>query len=203
MMTIHGYTDGSLKHHLIRARSPLGAHRVMQSYILCALWCVLVTSLTLSSPWATAQPAEERPVLSTAYKLVKGELVRIEGHYYVLKDDQGKEMHLLVGPDTVAQGSFRTGDRIEVSASPIEHAMFIKPLSQRHVEIDLEAATRTIRGRFIKIEGKYYVLKDPAGHEYRLLVTASTEMVGAFSPGDDLEVAVSPVEHAMSIRSNP
>lgn len=177
--------------------------RVMPSFFPCALWCVLVTALTLSFPWATAQPAEEPSALGTAYKIVKGELVRIEGLYYVLRDDQGKEMHLLVGPDTVAQGAFKTGDRIEVSASPIEHAMFIKPLSQRHVEIDLEAATRTIRGRFIKIEGRYYVLKDAAGHEYRLLVTASTEMVGVFSPGDDLEVAVSPVEHAMSIRSNP
>ncbi|MBX3345862.1 MAG: hypothetical protein R3B11_02585 [Nitrospira sp.] len=177
--------------------------RVMPSFLLCALWCVVVTVLTLSFSWATAQPAEERSALGAGYKIVKGELVRIEGRYYVLRDDQGKEMHLLVGPDTVAQGSFRTGDRIEVSASPIEHAMFIKPLSKRHVDIDLAAATRTIRGRFIKIEGKYYVLKDAAGHEYRLLVTASTEMVGAFTPGDDLEVAVSPVEHAMSIRSNP
>lgn len=176
---------------------------VMQSLILQALGCVVVTSLTLSSPWATAQPSEGLTSAGTAYKTVKGELVRIEGRYYVLKDDQGKEMHLLVGPDTVAQGSFKTGDRIEVSASPIEHAMFIKPLSQRHMEIDLDAATRTIRGRLIKIEGKYYVLKDASGREVRLLVTASTEMVGAFNLGDDLEVAVSPVEHAMSIRANP
>ncbi len=171
--------------------SPRGARRLA------------IASLTLPSPWATAQPAEGLTAIGAAYKTVKGELVRIEGRYYVLKDDQGKEIHLLVGPDTVVQGSLKTGDRIEVSASPIEHAMFIKPLSQRHVEIDLAAATRTIRGRLIKIEGKYYVLKDAAGHEYHLLVTASTEMVGAFHPGDDLEVAVSPVEHAMSIRGNP
>ncbi len=175
---------------------------VMPSLLLWILGCVVATSWTLS-PGATAQPAEGLTAPGTASKTVKGELVRIEGRYYVLKDDQGKEMHLLVSPDTVAKGSFKTGDRIEVSASPIEHAMFIKPLSQRHVEIDLEAATRTIRGRLIKIEGKYYVLKDAAGHEYRLLVTASTEMVGAFDPGDDLEIAVSPVEHAMSIRANP
>lgn len=176
---------------------------VMQSLLLWTLWSVAVTSLTMSSRWATAQSAEELTSIGTPYKTVKGELIRIEGRYYVLKDDQGKELYLLVGPDTVAQGSFKTGDRIVVSASPIEHAMFIKPLSQRHVEIDLDAATRTIRGRLIKIEGKYYVLKDAAGHEFRLLVTASTEMVGAFNPGDDLEVAVSPVEHAMSIRANP
>lgn len=177
--------------------------RVMQSLLLLALAGVVVTSLTVSSPWATAQLVEALTPIGTPYKTVKGALVRIEGRYYVLKDDQGKEVYLLVGPDTVAQGSFKTGDRIEVSASPIEHAMFIKPLSQRHVEINLDAATRTIRGRLIKIEGKYYVLKDSTGHEFRLLITASTEMVGAFNPGDDLEVAVSPVEHAMSIRATP
>ncbi len=178
--------------------------RVMPSPLLWLLGgCVAVASLALSSPGANAQPAEGLTTSGAAYKTVKGELIRIEGRYYVLRDDQGKEMHLLVGPDTVAQGSFKTGDRIEVSASPIEHAMFIKPLSQRHVEIDLAAATRTIRGRLIKIEGKYYVLKDAVGHEYHLLVTSSTEMVGAFHPGDDLEIAVSPVEHAMSIRGKP
>lgn len=172
-------------------------------YLLAMLSVVMVASMTISPPWGTAQTSEEVTSTGTPYKTVKGELVRIEGRYYVLKDDRGKEMHLLVGPDTVAQGSFKTGDRIVVSASPIEHAMFIKPLSQRHVEIDLDAATRTIRGRLLKIEGKYYVLKDASGREVRLLVTASTEMVGAFNPGDDLEVAVSPVEHAMSIRANP
>ncbi len=177
--------------------------RVMQFILLWALRGLAITSLTMPSPWATAQPAEGPTSIATPNKTVKGELVRIEGRYYVLKDEQGKEMHLLVGPDTVVQGSLKTGDRIEVSASPIEHAMFIKPLSQRHVEINLDAATSTIRGRLIKIEGKYYVLKDAAGHEYRLLVTASTEMVGAFNLGDDLEIAVSPVEHAMSIRANP
>ncbi len=177
--------------------------RVMRSLFPMALLCVTVSSLTIPAPWAAAQPAEGLASTGTPYKTVKGELVRIEGRYYVLKDDQGKEMHLLIGPDTLAQGSFKTGDRIEVSASPIEHAMFIKPLSQRHVDVDLEAATRTIRGRLMKIEGRYYVLKDATGREFRLLVTASTEMVGAFRPGDDLEVAVSPVEHAMSIRANP
>ena len=176
---------------------------LLQPLLLRAMLCLMVLWVTMSSPWAAAQSAEGPASTGTPYKTVKGELVRIEGRYYVLKDDQGKEMHLLVSPDTVAQGSFKTGDRVEVAASPIEHAMFIKPLSQRHVAIDLEAATRTIRGRLIKIEGKYYVLKDAAGREFRLLVTASTEMVGAFTPGDDLEVAVSPVEHAMSIRSNP
>lgn len=178
-------------------------NRLMQPLLLKAMLCVMVSSLTMLFPWSTVQSAEGLESTGTSYKTVRGELVRIEGRYYVLKDDQGKEMHLLVGPDTVTQGSFKTGDRIEVAASPIEHAMFIKPLSQRHVAVDLEAATRTIRGRLIKIEGKYYVLKDASGHEFRLLVTASTEMVGAFKPGDDLEVAVSPVEHAMSIRANP
>lgn len=176
---------------------------MIQPLLLRAMLCVIMLWMTMSSPWSTAQAAEGPASTGTPYKTVKGELVRIEGRYYVLKDDQGKEMYLLVSSDTVAQGSFKTGDRIEVAASPIEHAMFIKALSQRPVAIDLEAATRTIRGRLIKIEGKYYVLQDAAGHEFRLLVNASTEMVGAFTPGDDLEVAVSPVEHAMSIRTNP
>lgn len=173
----------------------------------CRISCLVVFLLGMGAwmapMWSAAQIAEGEASRGAPYRTVKGTLIRIEGRYYVIKDDNGKEMHLLVSPDTIAEGSFKTGDRIEVAASPIEHAMFIKPLSLRRLEVDLEAATRTIRGRLLRIEGKYYVLKDAKGLEFRLLVTAGTEMAGNFRPGDDLEVAISPVEHAMSIRSTP
>lgn len=160
---------------------------------------IMIAVVSLSIP-IRAQPGGTTQSTGEPYRTVIVELLRVEGRYYVVKDEHGKEMHLLISPDTRTGGTFKPGDRIEVEASPIEHAMFIRPLSKVHAEIDLEAATRTIRGRLQKIEGKYYVLKDENGREFRLLVTASTEMAGMFKAGDDLEVAVSPVEHAMSIR---
>lgn len=136
---------------------------------------------------------------------VEGELIKIDGRYYVIKNAQGKEMYLLVGPDTELAGPFKPGDRIEVWTSPIEHAIAIRSTSlaqeSDRIEDRIEMATHSFKGKLIGIEGKYYVVVGTNGKEIRLLVNQNTELAGEFRPGDQIEVFTSPVEHAVAIKS--
>ncbi|TKS63927.1 MAG: hypothetical protein EWM73_00997 [Nitrospira sp.] len=65
----------------------------------------------------------------------------------------------------------------------------------------VEAATRSLKGKLIGIEGKYYVMVGADGKEIRLLVNQNTELAGEFRPGDQIEAFTSPVEHAVAIKS--
>jgi uncharacterized protein YdeI (BOF family) len=144
----------------------------------------------------TPPPATEP---AAAYsEIVRGELVKIEGNYYVVRDDAGKEIRLHYGSDTELVGEVEPGDQIEVRASPVEHAMFIKPAA--FAEPAAGAPTRTVIGELVKIEGPYYVVKDKAGREIRLQVSRDTELAGAFRPGDRIEAQIAPLEHAMSVK---
>ncbi len=132
---------------------------------------------------------------------VEGELIKIEGRYYVIKDVHGKEMYLLVSPDTELAGPFKPGDRVEVWTSPIEHAIAIRSTSLVLDSERIEVATHSLKGKLIGIEGKYYVVVGADGKEIRLLVNQDTELAGEFRPGDQIEVFTSPVEHAVAIKS--
>lgn len=58
-----------------------------------------------------------------------------------------------------------------------------------------------IEGKLVKIEGRYYVIKDRKGKELYLLVSRDTELAAAFKPGDWVKVWASPVEYALAIRA--
>jgi hypothetical protein len=136
----------------------------------------------------------------TASKTIKGELLAIEGQYLVVKDIFGREVRLQVSQQTEQIRKFKPGDMIEIHASPIEHAMFIKAGKASPAQAPHQATpSKTIVGELVAIEGQYYVMKDQLGKEIRLYVSRDTEMAGAFKPGDMIEVQTSPVEHAVSI----
>ncbi|MDP2381462.1 MAG: hypothetical protein Q8N00_01525 [Nitrospirota bacterium] len=147
----------------------------------------------------------QTPASAISSMKVEGELIRVEGRYYVIKNTQGKEMYLLVGPDTELAGPFKPGDRIDVWTSPIEHAIAIRSTSlvqeSDRIEDRIEMATHSFKGKLIGIEGKYYVVVGADGKEIRLLVNQNTELAGEFRPGDQIEVFTSPVEHAVAIKS--
>ncbi|TKS63922.1 MAG: hypothetical protein EWM73_00992 [Nitrospira sp.] len=169
---------------------------------LLVLSLVRMAEPTPASPQDTS--ARHAPSSAMPSMKVEGELVKVEGRYYVIKDAHGKEMYLLVTPDTELAGPFKPGDRIEVWTSPIEHAIAIRADS---LELDserserVEAATRSLKGKLIGIEGKYYVMVGADGKEIRLLVNQNTELAGEFRPGDQIEAFTSPVEHAVAIKS--
>ncbi len=59
-------------------------------------------------------------------KSVTGNLLKIEGEFYVVKDAAGKEVRLHVDKSTKLEGSVKTGDKIEVQATEKGHAVSVK-----------------------------------------------------------------------------
>ncbi len=70
-----------------------------------------------------------------AQKAVQGEIVKIDGEFYVVRDASGKEVRIHVDKDTMTdkgaiQGdSLKVGDRIEAEVTPQGHARSIKKSS--------------------------------------------------------------------------
>ena len=62
--------------------------------------------------------------------IVKGDLLRIDGEFYVVKDTSGKEVRLHVDGTSKLEGTFKAGDKIEAQASDKGHALSIKPAGE-------------------------------------------------------------------------
>ncbi len=59
---------------------------------------------------------------------ITGDLLKIEGEFYVVKDAAGKEIRLHVDKSTKLEGSIKTGDKIEAQATEKGHALSVKPV---------------------------------------------------------------------------
>jgi hypothetical protein len=57
---------------------------------------------------------------------VKGDLLKIDGEFYVVKDTAGKEVRLHVDKTSQLEGTFKAGDKIEAQATDKGHAASIK-----------------------------------------------------------------------------
>jgi hypothetical protein len=57
---------------------------------------------------------------------IKGDLLKIDGDYYVVKDMAGKEVRLHVDKTSQLDGAFKAGDKIEAQATDKGHASSIK-----------------------------------------------------------------------------
>jgi len=57
---------------------------------------------------------------------VKGDLLKIDGEFYVVKDTTGKEVRLHVDKTSQLDGTFKAGDKIEAQATDKGHAASIK-----------------------------------------------------------------------------
>jgi len=61
-----------------------------------------------------------------AAKTVKGEVLRIEGENYFVKDEAGKEVKLHVNAQTKKEGDIKVGAKVEAQADATGHATSIK-----------------------------------------------------------------------------
>lgn len=55
-------------------------------------------------------------------KTVKGDLLKIDGEFYVVKDMAGKEIRLHVDKTTALDGAVKVGDKVEAQATEKNHA---------------------------------------------------------------------------------
>jgi hypothetical protein len=62
----------------------------------------------------------------SASQAIKGEVLKIDGENYTIKDASGKEVRLHVDKTTKTQGTLKVGDKVEAEATPEGHATSIK-----------------------------------------------------------------------------
>ena len=74
---------------------------------------------------AAAEKAASSPKEAGA-RTVSGEILKIEGENYVVKDETGKEVKLHVNTETKKEGTIKVGDKIEAQADASGHATSIK-----------------------------------------------------------------------------
>jgi hypothetical protein len=68
-------------------------------------------------------------VAKPSTQTVNGDLLKIEGEFYVVKDILGKETRLHVDKTTTMDGSINVGEKVEAQATEKNHA-----LSIRHIQ---------------------------------------------------------------------
>jgi len=59
-------------------------------------------------------------------KMIKGEVLRVEGDNYFVKGQDGKEVRMHIDKTTETIGSFKQGDRIEAKMNDEHHALSIR-----------------------------------------------------------------------------
>ena len=124
-----------------------------------------------------------------AFPFVKGQLMQIEGNFYVLKDAEGKDVRVHVDKGTKMDGAFHVGDILEVQRTLQGHAVTIKRASSPLTMPPASASSGTGPGSSdriikdeqvslsgLKIEGDNYLIKDGHGNEVRLMVNPNTRM---------------------------
>ena len=100
-----------------------------------------------------------------AFPQLKGELVKIEGEVYTIRDAEGKEIQVQTDKNTeMGRPSFHVGDMVEVKRTLKGYAMSVNPTSAPEKSAgspDLgspQASKQTVSGEVLKIEeGKYWV----------------------------------------------
>jgi len=133
-----------------------------------------------------------------AFPFVKGELVQIEGEYYILRDAEGKNVRVHVDKRTQMDQNLRIGDTVEVQRTLPGHALFMRRASEpltpaassassgvgggssdrllKDSQVTLGGAKQVVRGEVLQIDGDKYLIRDGHGNEVRLAVNQNTRM---------------------------
>jgi hypothetical protein len=86
------------------------------------------TGAPATTPGTTAAPGAPgtEPGMMAGAQTVKGDLMKIDGEYYVVKDSTGKEVKLHVDSTSKIEGAPKAGDKVEAQMNPNGHATSIK-----------------------------------------------------------------------------
>jgi hypothetical protein len=97
--------------------------------VIGVLSCVLGVGFGTATQAAEKHSAPEnmKPGLSAqGIETIKGEVVRIKGQHFYLRQSDGKEMHLHAKPTTEMKRELKKGDRIEVQVDDQNNALSIR-----------------------------------------------------------------------------
>jgi hypothetical protein len=68
--------------------------------------------------------ADEMAPVST--QTIQGDVLKIDGEFYVVKEMSGKEIRLHVDKTTTLDDAIKTGDKVEAQATEKNHALSIR-----------------------------------------------------------------------------
>jgi len=89
-------------------------------------------STEMGAPAGGAAAAAEKAKEGAAARTIKGEVLKIDGENYLVKDATGKEVKLHVSSETKKEGDVKVGDKIEAQADASGHATSIKSAKSAH-----------------------------------------------------------------------
>jgi len=92
-------------------------------------YAALLGLVIISMSYAAEPMAASSDTAAAGSKAVTGDLLKIDGEFYVVKDASGKEVRLHVDKTSKLEGTPKPGDKIEAQASEKGHALSIKPAS--------------------------------------------------------------------------
>ena len=140
-----------------------------------------------------------------AFPWVKGELMQIEGDYYVIRDAEGKDVRVHVDKGTKMEDAVKVGDFIEAKRTLQGHAVSIRQASGaptaspssasagsgrdkpiKDEQVTLGGAKQAIRGEVLKVDGQNYVVKDGHGNEVKFAVNQNTRIFCGAETGSSL-----------------
>jgi hypothetical protein len=88
---------------------------------------LFVIAMALCAGTITMAYAADDMATPASQTAVKGDLLKIDGEFYVVKDTSGKDVRLHVDKTTKLDGAaFKAGDKVEVQTSDKNHAVSIK-----------------------------------------------------------------------------
>jgi len=101
--------------------------QVMSKHLGWLVIAVLLSTGTLGN--ASELQRAGRP-FSEQLRIVSGQLVKIEGEFYILRTPVGEEFRLQVTGATRMHGTFQVGDMIEVEVTGQGRIKAIRPLEK-------------------------------------------------------------------------
>lgn len=87
---------------------------------------LIAFAVVLSFGMAAMTYAADQP-MAAGSKTIQGDLLKIEGEFYVVKDAAGQEVRLHVDKTTKLEGMLKAGNKIQAQATDKGHALSIKP----------------------------------------------------------------------------
>jgi len=118
--------DASKQTH---ATSSLQGGSLMKTLVVQLMFAMVVGVAVVSLSYAADL------TVSPTLKTIEGDLLKIDGEFYVVKDMTGKEIRLHADKNTVLDSTIKAGDKVQVQATEssrpyksgfVDHAVSIK-----------------------------------------------------------------------------
>jgi archaellin len=139
--------------------------------------------------------------------IVRGELIKVDGDFYVIKNLAGKELRIQVDNHTMTErgavdnNALKPGDKVEAELTPQlgkiaagttmyvtsegwGYARTLRKLRPTNAMI----AQNVVKGEIVKIDGEFFVIKDAANKEVRIYVGNHTMTERGAVDGNVLKV---------------